>query len=276
MPSSASTPHRSAPRPTRSDTCATLTRRWRSGAIHWSFTGRRRVRKLRFRAAAAGPGGGPPLQAARRRQQHAASVRQRGVHEPLRQDQEECQGSGPPGSSTRPCAARRPSVSGQTSSGPRSWTSMASPSSIPPRRAPTACNLPLAGHRRTGSPHPAASAPARTVAARSPGPVRGGAPTTTYPSSARRSRYSNQRSPDGHEHRMWNRDVVGALNIGCLFLARALELEVGLWRRGTIDATAPAPPHGRGGEPIPSLSWAEVFAYGRVCVPFSLPSTKPS
>ena len=87
--------------------------------------------------------------------------------------------------------------------------------------------------------------------------------------------YSNQRSLDGHQHRMWNRDVVGALNIGCLFLAQALGLDTALWRRGTYDSTAPAPQHGRGGEPTLPLSWAEIFVCGRVRVPFSLPLAKP-
>jgi hypothetical protein len=36
-----------------------------------------------------------------------------------------------------------------------------------------------------------------------------------------------------HGHRMWNRDVMAAINFGCLFLARAMGREVGLWERGT-------------------------------------------
>ncbi len=40
-----------------------------------------------------------------------------------------------------------------------------------------------------------------------------------------------------HGHRMWNRDVLGTHNIGCLFLAQSLELDPGLWKRGTVATT---------------------------------------
>ncbi len=65
-----------------------------------------------------------------------------------------------------------------------------------------------------------------------------------------------------HGHRVWNRDLLGALNIGCLFLAQSLERDPGLWECKPV-ATSP-------------LSWAEIF--GRAChvLPFSPPSALPS
>ncbi len=69
---------------------------------------------------------------------------------------------------------------------------------------------------------------------------------------------------------MWNRDVVGALNIGCLFLAKALGLDTGLWQRGTTNET-----EARGTLTSP-LSWAEIFGRAGHVLPFSLPPTKPS
>ncbi len=57
----------------------------------------------------------------------------------------------------------------------------------------------------------------------------------------------------------WNRDVLGALNIGCLFLAQSLELDPGLWKRGTVATTSP-------------LSWAEIFGRAGHALPFSPPS----
>ena len=67
-----------------------------------------------------------------------------------------------------------------------------------------------------------------------------------------------------HGHRMWNRDVVAAINIGCLFLAQALDLDTARWKRGTKLETTKA------------LSWAEIFGREGHTLPFSLPSTKPS
>jgi hypothetical protein len=61
-----------------------------------------------------------------------------------------------------------------------------------------------------------------------------------------------------HGHRMWNRDVMAAINIGCLFLARAMGREVGLWERGTsVENNA-------------TLSWAEIFV--DIGTPFSIPA----
>jgi hypothetical protein len=78
--------------------------------------------------------------------------------------------------------------------------------------------------------------------------------------------YSNTRSSDDkHQHRMWNRDVLAALNIGCLFLAKALGRDAGLWRRGTT-----ADP-GRPGTLTSPLSWAEIFGADNALI-FSLPA----
>ncbi len=72
-----------------------------------------------------------------------------------------------------------------------------------------------------------------------------------------------------HGHRMWTRDMVGALNIGCLFLAQTLGLEPGLWHRGTTgDAKV-------GGTRNSSLSWAEIFGRAGHALPFSLPAALP-
>ena len=74
---------------------------------------------------------------------------------------------------------------------------------------------------------------------------------------------------DLHGHRMWNRDVVGALNIGCRFLAGTLGLDLGLWSRKTTDDPKRAAIKG-----IRLLlnprSWAEI--YGSLDPVFSLPS----
>ena len=83
--------------------------------------------------------------------------------------------------------------------------------------------------------------------------------------------YSNQKSQDQHQHRMWNRDVVGALNIGCLFLAQALGLDAALWRRGTTAATDGSPK----GTPTSPLPWAEIFGRAGHALPFSLPAALP-
>ncbi len=64
-----------------------------------------------------------------------------------------------------------------------------------------------------------------------------------------------------HGHRMWNRDVLGALNIGCLFLVQSLELDPGHWKRGTEITSSPP-------------SWAEIFGSAGHALPFSLPTTK--
>ncbi len=81
--------------------------------------------------------------------------------------------------------------------------------------------------------------------------------------------YSNRRPHGQHGHRMWNRDVVGAINIGCLFLAQALGLAPALWQRGTTDDL-----QARGTLTSP-LSWAEIFGRAYHVLPFSLPSTLP-
>ena len=76
--------------------------------------------------------------------------------------------------------------------------------------------------------------------------------------------YSKQR-PKG-KHRMWNRDVLAALNIGCLFLATCLGLDTALWKRGTTDIAAPR------GTLTPPLSWADIFGRAGHALPFSLPT----
>lgn len=84
--------------------------------------------------------------------------------------------------------------------------------------------------------------------------------------------YSNQSTPQGqHQHRMWNRDVIGALNIGCLFLAQCLGLDLALWQRGTTDDS-----DGAKSVLTSPLSWADIFGCGEHRLPFSLPSTLPS
>jgi hypothetical protein len=91
--------------------------------------------------------------------------------------------------------------------------------------------------------------------------------------------YSNRSTPSAsqeeeegqHEHRMWNRDVVGALNIGCLFLAQALGLDPALWRRGTTAVTDGS----RKGTPTSPLPWAEIFGRAGHALPFSLPTASP-
>ncbi len=65
-----------------------------------------------------------------------------------------------------------------------------------------------------------------------------------------------------HGHRAWNRDVLGVLNIGCLFLAQSLELDLGFWKRGTVATTSP-------------LSWAEIFGYAGHALPISFPLALP-
>jgi len=60
--------------------------------------------------------------------------------------------------------------------------------------------------------------------------------------------------------RAWNRDVSAAINIGCLFLARALGLDAGPWSRTGQE----------------KRSWAEIFAAGLSVAPFSLPAAKPA
>jgi len=64
------------------------------------------------------------------------------------------------------------------------------------------------------------------------------------------------------EGRMWNRDVVAAINVGCLFLARALGLSAGPWERTEQITT--------------SRSWAEIFAAKDIAAPFSLPAIVPT
>ncbi len=59
------------------------------------------------------------------------------------------------------------------------------------------------------------------------------------------------------------RDVLAAVNIGCRFLASALNLPLGRWARGSGKV-----------ENIPSLSWADIFAHNEHRVPFSIPVAK--
>ena len=73
-----------------------------------------------------------------------------------------------------------------------------------------------------------------------------------------------------HGHRMWNRDVVGALNIGCRFLAGALGLDLGLWSRKATDDTTKATRDVRHLPQPPS--WAEIFGSARAQRIFSLPT----
>ena len=76
--------------------------------------------------------------------------------------------------------------------------------------------------------------------------------------------FSKKDQETKHGHRMWNRDVVAAINIGCLFFAQALGLDTARWKQGTKLETTK------------SLSWAEIFGRAGHTLPFSLPSTKPS
>lgn len=75
---------------------------------------------------------------------------------------------------------------------------------------------------------------------------------------------------DQHEHRMWNRDVVGALNIGCRFLAGALGRDRGLWSRKATDDPRKATRGVRYLSQPPS--WAEVFGCDQAPHIFSLPT----
>jgi hypothetical protein len=88
--------------------------------------------------------------------------------------------------------------------------------------------------------------------------------------------YSNQSSPSGQyttQHRMWNRDVMAAVNIGCRFLAKALGLTCALWERGTkikekdckLNETV-----------TPPKSWDAIFRESNHSVPFSVVSKRQS
>ncbi len=71
-----------------------------------------------------------------------------------------------------------------------------------------------------------------------------------------------------HEYRAWNWDVVGALNLDCLFLAQSLGLDLGLRKHGSVASDAPVP---RKGAVTTPLSWAEIFGRAGHALPFSLP-----
>ncbi len=62
--------------------------------------------------------------------------------------------------------------------------------------------------------------------------------------------------------------MVGALNIGCLFLAQSQGLDPGLWKRGTVAGDAPVL---RKGVVTTPFSWAEIFRHTGHVLPFSLP-----
>eukprot|EP00183_Erythrolobus_madagascarensis_P005577 CAMPEP_0185844836 /NCGR_PEP_ID=MMETSP1354-20130828/938_1 /TAXON_ID=708628 /ORGANISM="Erythrolobus madagascarensis, Strain CCMP3276" /LENGTH=78 /DNA_ID=CAMNT_0028544623 /DNA_START=31 /DNA_END=266 /DNA_ORIENTATION=- len=55
---------------------------------------------------------------------------------------------------------------------------------------------------------------------------------------------------------MWNRDVVGALNIGCRFLAGAMGRDLGLWSRNATDESKAKGGVCFIGTPV---GWAEIF-----------------
>jgi hypothetical protein len=61
------------------------------------------------------------------------------------------------------------------------------------------------------------------------------------------------------EHRMFDRDVIGAINIGCRFLAKSLDLDLGPWSRNVDAKDLESPSF--------TKSWEEIF--GEHGVPFS-------
>lgn len=67
-----------------------------------------------------------------------------------------------------------------------------------------------------------------------------------------------------HGHRLWHRDVVGALNIGVLFFALLFGLDLSLWSRSIQDVKK-LPPG------FKVKGWAEIFRDGKRLLPFSIP-----
>ena len=61
-----------------------------------------------------------------------------------------------------------------------------------------------------------------------------------------------------HGHRMWNRDVSAAINIGCRFIAGAMGLDLGPWTRGRRNVAAG-----------PSVGWKEIFQTSTPPTPLS-------